>query len=254
VIPAILKSKEKPLLIGGRAKDEDIKALFELLGIVAKANGRVTQNAIQEVEKFISIYLDPSQRQYAISCFKAGKECPALGAAITKRAFHLYGFRDYSDVERWLEPLQIIDTLLRTAFSDRYLTFEAEYIIDHARSTLAIHKRAYWIMRDTLAERLGVALPKDGKSFASLNEENKTNSKSEIKKPSKMTRSDALKLFLLNEDVEYKQIKTAYRSFVKLYHPDAIMKGAASDAVIKEAIKNFCAIQEAYELLSAQYN
>lgn len=243
------KSPDAAQILLGYARDEDVKALFELFGMIAKADGTVRKKEIEEVERFISAQIPSTQREFAISCFRNGKELPLGKGTVTTRAFQLYGFRDNNMTERWLEPLQIIDILLRLAFSDEIFSDNEAYIVEWTRETLAVHKRSYWILRDTIAARMGVEINREGPSF----QDAKAQSHSESKKPSKssasLTKENALATLGLTEGATPKEIKNKYRSLVKLYHPDLIMS-QGSEENIKAAALQFCEVRDAYEFLN----
>lgn len=255
-----LKFKEKETLQIGYARDEDIKALFELLGMVAKANGVVQKSAIEEINHFMDAQLTSTQRDYAIASFRAGKEAPNMPNSIMKRAFQLYGFQEQEDSDPWLKPLQVLDILLRVAFADGEYSNEEDYIIDSTRGTLGVHKRSFWILRDTLAERLGLSINREWKSFAPGSKErsqsnfNHRSSSYEEKQSGKIFKTklsiaEAYKILQVNVAADIKDIKVSYRALVKKFHPDALKRDNAPEHVIKEAVKSFYNVQEAYELL-----
>lgn len=234
----------------GYARDEDIKALFELLGMISRASPPVTPAQINEIERFISSQVPQTRRDYAISCFRAGKEVTIVKGAITTRAFQLYGYQGEGAVERWLEPIQVLDILLKVALSDGDFVLDEDYVVDSVRATLAVHNRSYWTLRDTLAERMGVYIRRDGESFAKLESTSSQESSKPKRAISETTRKASLELFGLSDEASQDEIKSRHRSLVKKFHPDLQSK-TISDEELKEKMNLFCEIQEAYEVLTS---
>ena len=237
---------DDPLMIG-YAGEADIKALFELLGLLAKSDGAVNPKEIQEVERVMTYHLAADQREDAKSCFRKGKEAQVVKGIITAREFQLYGIL----TDRWLEPIQIIDILLRLALIDGTFDLNEAYVIDNVRLTLGVHNRSYWVLRDTLAERWGVNIPREGASFAKHappggESGQGTASPARTKKHS---RAEALKILDLSENATTDEIKIAHRTLVKKFHPDLVEGRETSEEKIKEAALKFCEVQAAYEAL-----
>lgn len=230
------------------ARREDIQALFELLGMVATTTSWEPRPDIQQIDRFISVYLPASEREFAIACFLRGKTVSKMREAVVKRAFQLYGFRDYTEPDRWITPLQVLDILLRVALTEGDFTIVKRHIIDYTRQTLGVHNRAFWIIRDTIAHKLGVRVERESVSFfdASSESESETNHKA-VHRPS-LPRSEALTKLGLSESVTQPEIKTRYRALVKECHPDLVTANG-NDQEIKQAALRFCELQEAYEAL-----
>lgn len=230
------------------ARREDIQALFEILGMIATTTTWQPRPDIQQIDRFISAHLPASEREFAISCFLHGTTISKMREAVVKRAFQLYGFRDYSEPDRWITPLQVLDILLRVALTEGEFTVVKRHIIDYTRQTLGVHNRAFWILRDTIAHKLGVRVEREGVSFfdASASSDSDTGSRT-IRAPS-LPRSDALTRLGLSESATPTEIKSRYRSLVKECHPD-LVAAKGDDQAMKTAALRFCELQEAYETL-----
>lgn len=256
----MIKLPRKRSLASPRRKDQallsfahadDIRSLFELLGMVAHSKEWGSSPDIMVIDRFITAHLPSSDRDFAISCFLKGKSVSQMQEAVTKRAFQLYGFRDYGEPERWLEPLQVLDILLRVALANGKFGIIERHLIDYTRQTLGVHSRAYWVLRDTIANKLGVYIPREGPSFNQEDGEPATNTKSQ-QKPSVKTsisREESLKRLGLNEDASAAEIKVQYRTLVKQCHPD-LVTSKGDDQALRAAALRFCELQEAYELLT----
>lgn len=235
----------------GYARTEDIQALFELLGMVSSVQGWVPHPEVTEVERFMNAQVPSSEREFAIACFVKGLHVSKMKEAAVKRAFQLYGFRDFSEPDRWLEPLQVLEILLRVAFADGQYSVMEEHIIDYTRQTLGVHNRAFWVVRDTLAEKFGVHIQREGPSFKRDESAHGGASHAHTKEPRRFTfsRHEALHRLGLAGEATANEIKTRYRALVKECHPD-LVAARGSEAEIKAAAVRFCELQEAYECLS----
>lgn len=234
----------------GYARTEDIQALFELLGMVATVPGWMPHPEITEIERFMVAQVPSTEREFAIACFVKGLSVAKMREAAVKRAFQLYGFRDYSEPDRWLEPLQVLDILLRVAFADGKFAVIEEHIIDYTRQTLGVHNRAFWVVRDTLAEKYGVHIPREGASFKrDITEDFTQRSRKKEVGAISLSRETALAILGLSTTASQVQIKTRYRALVKECHPD-LVAAKGTEAEIQAAALRFCELREAYESLS----
>lgn len=237
----------------GYANELDVKALFSLLGMIASATGAVSKKQIKETERFMSTELPTSLRDLAIASFREGKETPNNKAVVTGFAFRLYWNKD----GRWLEPIQILNIMIMVALADDDYSSLEGAIIEYARATLGVHKRSYWILRDTLAERAGIEIPIDRESFAGVEDPRRTSASSQRSQrqssapvtKTEMNKKSALRSLELDEAASEKEIKARYRILVKRFHPDVLQADDATDSELEKAIQRFCEIQDAYEYL-----
>jgi hypothetical protein len=205
---------------------------------------------INQIERFIASNLPASEREFAISCFLRGTTISKMREAVVKRAFQLYGFRDFSEPDRWLDPLQVLDILLRVALIEGEFSVLKRHIIDYTRQTLGVHNRAFWVLRDTLAHTLGVRVEREGFSFFDPETTSDSRRRSRPDPRRSLSRSDALTRLGLSENATPSEIKARHRSLVKECHPDLIAARSDEQAITTAALR-FCELQEAYEVLSA---
>ena len=228
------------------ARHDDIQALFELLGMVASTTTWQSRPDIQQIERFISAHIPASEREFAISCFLKGTTISKMREAVVKRAFQLYGFRDFSEPERWLDPLQVLDILLRVALTEGEFTVIKRHIIDYTRQTLGVHNRSFWIIRDTIAHKLGVRVERESVSFFDAAESSTSETRGDAIQRAAVPRSEALTRLGLPEGATPPEVKARYRALVKECHPD-LVTAKGDDQEIKAAALRFCELQEAYE-------
>jgi hypothetical protein len=173
--------------------------------------------------------------------------------AVIKRAFQLYGFRDTSEPDRWLDPLQVLDLLLRVALTEGEFTVLQRHIIDYTRQTLGVHIRSFWILRDTIAHKLGVRVERESVSFFDAESFDNTKGGSSTMQRHYIPRHEALTRLGLPESATPSEIKSRYRTLVKECHPD-LVTAKGDDREITAAALRFCELQEAYETLSGGHN
>ena len=231
------------------ARREDIQALMELLGMVATTTRWEDKPDIRQIERFLATHVPASERDFAISCFLRGGAISKMREAVVKRAFQMYGFRDYSEPDRWLDPLQVLDILMRVALTEGEFTVLKRHIIDYTRQTLGVHVRAFWILRDTIAHKLGVRVERESVSFFDENIARESSGDRDPVKRHTLSRPDALTRLGLSESAPPSEIKSRYRALVKGCHPD-LVTAKGDDHAIKTAALRFCELQEAYEALS----
>jgi DnaJ like chaperone protein len=257
----VVKRDDTPLL--AYASEGQVAALFSLLGLIAGADGRVTQVEIDEVQRFMVLEVPHSLHQLAKESFRKAKGATPVKAAIMNHAFTLY----WEPRRRWLEPIQVLDILVRVALADRIYTDWEEMILEVTRATLAVHTRTFLILRDTLADRIGIKIG-DLESFAGGKDWNQPGKSTTYEKMSESSNGNAnthtkgtfspsertfyLTKLGLGADAQENEIRTSYRALVKRYHPDAQVAGGASESEVKDAVKRFLEIQKAYEWLSSR--
>ncbi len=247
--PASSHASKGPALLS-YARREDIQALFELMGMIATTQRWEPQPDIQQIDRFIAAHLPASEREFAIARFLHGTTVAKMREAVVKRAFQLYGFRDYSEPDRWLDPLQVLDILLRVALTNGAFTVIKRQIIEYTRQTLGVHNRAYWVIRDTIAHKLGVHIEREGVSFFEGETESERHTTSRPAPAPTLSRIDALARLGLSESASSVEVKATYRGLVKRCHPD-LVAAKGDDAAIRAAALHFCEIQEAYDVLSS---
>lgn len=246
--PAPPRPSKGPALLT-YARREDIQALFELMGMIATTQRWEPQPDIQQIDRFMAAHLPASEREFAIARFLRGTSVAKMREAVVKRAFQLYGFRDYSEPDRWLDPLQVLDILLRVALTNGEFTVIKRQIIDYTRQTLGVHNRAYWVIRDTIAHKLGVPIDREGASFFQAEAAYEGRKANRTSPTTTLSRSEALARLGLTESATPAEVKSTYRALVKGCHPD-LVAAKGDDGAIRAAALRFCEIQEAHDALS----
>lgn len=232
------KDAEVPLVYS--PDENDVRSLFALLGTIAAADGNVSDIERREVQRFTAAHINPKQHELAKSSFEIGIKEQVNRNLVKSHAFELYW-----DVEkRWLDPLQILEILIRVAVVDKEIDALKEYAIDTVASTLGVHERTYKILRDTIRQKYGFA--------AKYTKFAKAKSPWRKRDSSERGASPDYEILGVPQDASLKEIQKAYRVLVKQYHPDKLQDEKLSDDQREAMLRKFCEIQEAYETLCAE--
>ncbi|WP_176513861.1 TerB family tellurite resistance protein [Pseudomonas ceruminis] len=201
--------------LGGRPALRDEELLFVLLGRLAKSDGRVVEQHIQQArQEMVRLDLAEAARLRAIAAFNRGK------AGKDRLTGHLRRIR--------LQPHAAEGTLRacwRMAWADgKAGQQERELLLD-------------WGQKLGLSRRQVQALSLEY-------EPRKTNAAS-----SGMTYAAALRLLGVEADSEGDRVKQAYRRLVSRHHPDKLAGSGASDAQVREATERTRELHQAYALI-----
>ncbi len=188
-------------------------ATFSMLAKLVKADGRVTREEIDTVEKFMlyDLGLDPISRQIASNIFHAAIESPDR--------FHDFAAQFYSQFQTQPQMLDLmIDILLRVSIADGDLSLSEEELILVAVRLFNFSDQKYRTLKSRYVKDVQ-------KYYAILGCE--------------PTDTD-------------QHIKKQYRKLVSDYHPDKIASKGLPEEFTKFANDKFREIQEAYEAIKKE--
>lgn len=188
---------------------------FSMLAKLAKADGTVHREELQEVERFISgdLRLDPHSAQVAREIFDT--------ALMSDEKFESFANQFYDQFSHQPQILELmIDVLYRVSAADGRLSSEEEQLIRQAAAIF--HLSAAFT--ETVKRRYTYT---DESAYAVLG----------------CTSSDS------NE-----KIKKAYKQLVFEYHPDTVAAKGLPEEFIEYANTKFREIQEAYDAIRKERN
>ncbi|WP_449430131.1 TerB family tellurite resistance protein [Pseudomonas putida] len=201
--------------LGGRPALRDEELLFVMLGRLAKCDGRVAEQHIQQArQEMLRLDLAKAAQLRAIAAFNRGK------AGKDRLAGHLRRIR--------LQPHAAEGTLRacwRMVWADGQAgRHERELLLDWGQK-LGLSRRQVQALSLEYEPR------KAGPASAA------------------MTYAGALRLLGIEADTEGAQVKQAYRRLVSRHHPDKLAGSGASDAQVREATERTRELHQAYALV-----
>ncbi|WP_060477474.1 MULTISPECIES: TerB family tellurite resistance protein [Pseudomonas] len=201
--------------LGGRSPLQDDELLFVLLGRLAKSDGRVAEQHIQQArQEMVRLDMPEAARLRAIAAFNRGK------AGKDRLAGHLRRIR--------MQPHAAEGTLRacwRMAWADgKAGRHERELLLEWGHK-LGLSRRQVQAMSQEYEPR-------------------KAQVASGV-----MNYASALRLLGVEADTEADQVKQAYRRLVSKHHPDKLAGSGASEAQVREATERTRELHQAYAIV-----
>ncbi len=183
-------------------------AAFSMLAKLAKADGRVSTEEIDSIEKFMlyDLNLDPQSRQVAMNIFRTAVQSPE-----TFESFAQQFYGQFSGQPQMLDLM--VDIMLRVSLADGTMSPDEEKLI-----LTAVH---IFNFSDDHFRQIRSRYIKDVDRYYSI-------------------------LGCSTGDPD-EQIKKQYRKLVGEYHPDKIASKGLPEEFTKFAAEKFREIQDAYE-------
>ena len=188
-------------------------ALFACLAKLAKADGRVSKEEIQAVDKFIKerFKFNSEQRKFAVQIFNRAKD-------------DTNSYEDYA--------YQLSDLL--KANKNALLVFY-ELLFELAMADGVLHEKEQELLRSTTH-----IFKIDPGIFENL--------KSQFVD----SKANPYVVLGVTESMDFKEIKTVYRRKRKEFHPDTLISKGLPEELIERAKEKFIEIQEAYEAIERE--
>jgi DnaJ like chaperone protein len=203
---------------GGRSQKLFNRAMFAVMGRIAKLDGRVTTQEVKYASTIMQLLgLDPLGRQEAIDYFELGKQ-------------------PETDVLPFVREL-VSSIGRRSALAHLYLKIQCR--LAYIKGDIRLKEKV--LLRD-VAENLGF----NKAEFLEICTEMQrhTNSKQEN---GKSFLRNAYNILQLEPDVEDGEIRRAYLRMMSRYHPDKLVRENLSEETLKLAQEKSTAIRSAYE-------
>ncbi|MDX1517889.1 MAG: co-chaperone DjlA [Woeseiaceae bacterium] len=212
---------------GHQLGDAWLSALFQAMGHVAKADGRVTEDEIRAARAVMHrLGLGPAKVQNAIAWFEAGKN-PSFPIVHTVRNLARSGARR---------------TETRTLFVRLLLE------VSLAKSRVLQDERALiW----SVCRELGIGRVELAQLEAMIRAQ-KGFRRSPAGDADRIRVSAAYAALGVEQTASNDEIKTAYRRLMNRNHPDKIASSNPDDVVLAEAERRTREVRTAYELLKAR--
>jgi DnaJ like chaperone protein len=211
-----------------RVKHSFFETSFLLLGYLAKADGRITEQEIAYTEAiFKQMQLDASQRQEAIALFKRGAQADFdMASAIAK-------FNETTAGNRLLART-LLTLLLSLALADHALDDEERRALQIIAGQLGVsHAELEQLIRMAQAQEHFHHDEPGGSRGASAADQ----------------LSDAYAALGVSQAANDAELKRAYRKLMSEHHPDKLIARGVPEDMVKLATARAQDIQKAYEVI-----
>jgi DnaJ like chaperone protein len=205
-----------------RVREIFIQATFSLLGAVAKANGRVSEESIHIARRFMSeLGLNTAQRQQAQLFFNQGKQSSFAMQPLLMQIQHATTHN----------PL-----LLKL-----FITLQYEHAQQIGLSTASI------TVLNQILTQLGFSPLHTQHHHERYQSHSSHSSHSHFGSQAPHSLSQAYAVLSVSPEASKEQVKRAYRRLISQHHPDKIVAKGANAERIKAANEKTQAITKAYE-------
>jgi len=216
------------------------KTAFTLMGKIAKADGRVSEQEIAHVEQFMTqLNMSANHRKQAIEHFKTGSQKNYDIQSLIQE------FNAATTSSPNLKQMLMI-YLMRVAVADGQL---------HQAETTLMHSIAQQLgySEQAFAQLLAMIQGQDQFAGGTYQQGGYNYNRHYGGNNQKYTSVDAISAAYqalgVSKDSTDAEIKKAYRRLVREYHPDKLMGQGLPEAMIKEATERSQEIQVAYDLI-----
>lgn len=204
-----------------------LETAFILMGKLAKADGRISQDEIDHVEQFmLQLGMTQKHRQEAIALFKRGA-VPEVDIEP-----YLAKFNAACGQTRDLKQMLLV-YLIVMALADGHYHPEEEVLLTRVAGRLGYGPQAFKQLLDMVLNQT---------HFAGGQTQNEN------------ALSDAYKALGVTPESSDQEIKRAYRKLMSQFHPDKLMGQGMPEDMVKLATEQTKEIQLAYDLIKRSRN
>ena len=213
-------AQDQPRRITSREEQEMIffVSVFTLVGKMAKADGKITQDEINFIEHFMAnqLKLGVKQREYAISIVRASKDDNTPIEDYLKQFAQIF---PHSDMH-----FMLYEVLFTVAMADGHIHPEEEALLRKISPYLKVQRNIFEAMQARFK----------GSS-------SKRSSASEL--------ANHYKVLDCTPEMSDAEIKKIYRKKCREFHPDTLASRGLSEEFMELANKEIVKINEAYEAI-----
>ncbi|MEJ2686186.1 MAG: co-chaperone DjlA [Gammaproteobacteria bacterium] len=216
-----------------RIKAAFFAATFAVMGYIAKADGRVSEDEIRMAEAVMDhMELSPDQRQAAIRLFQEGKE-PGFDLDAV-----LGQFRDECRRRRHL-LLMFLEIQLQAAYADGSLHVAEERALHHIYGRLGITGFEFRQLEGMVRAARGFAGAGAGAGPGGAGRARATPSRDRIQ--------HAYTVLGVSPQASDAEVKRAYRRLMSQHHPDKLVAKGLPEEMMKLATEKAQEIRAAYD-------
>jgi len=214
-------------------RDVLLDTAFAIMGHLAKADGRVSEEEIAQAEALMSrMQLDAVQRQHAITQFERGKEDGFPLEETVARFRHATRHRKHM-------ILIFLEMLLQTALADGVIHPQEEQVLMRVAGALGVPEAQF---RQILAMLLAQAQFARGAGQHHQHGGDAASSRAG-------NLQQAYQVLGLRPDASDAEVKRAYRKLMSEHHPDKLAARGVPEEMIRVATQRSAEITTAYDLI-----
>lgn len=211
---------------GASVAEVFFRTTFELMGHVAKSDGRVSEAEIDAARRLMQeLRLGPDETRAAIECFRAGKS-PSYDAGL-----HIEQLREACGL-RYDLLATFIELQLRAALAGNGISPPARHILARAAERLGMSRLEFARMEAALRARHG---------------ERKFHAGAQAQRPL----TDCYAELEVNAAASDQEVTKAYRRQMSRHHPDKLVANGLPESMAQWAKEKTQRIQESYEAIRA---
>ncbi len=206
--------------------------LFAIIGHLAKADGRVSEEEITLAENLMQrMGLTAEHRQQAIGHFKRGS------SAEFDVASEMALFREQCGRRATLVNMLLV-TLISVAFADGELHPSEKSVLQRVAAELGIQQQHFEQILGMVGAQHGFSQRAGGGSHGAYTQT----------APADLL-AEAYRALGVSASATDKEVKRAYRKLMSQHHPDKLIAQGVPDDMIALATEKTQAIQQAYEIV-----
>ena len=196
------------LVLNNRIKRFFFTALFACLAKLAKADGQVSKEEVETVDRFIKdkFHFDQTQRQFAIEVFNQAKDNSNTYEEYASQLASLLGSNKNSLVVFY-------ELLFELAMADGVLHKNEEHLLSKTTSIFGLNSDLF----------------------------------NQFKRQFSSSSSDPYDILGVTKDMTFEEIKKIYQKKRREFHPDTLISKGLPEELLQRAKEKFIEIQEAYE-------
>jgi DnaJ like chaperone protein len=211
--------------------EEFFRTTFELMGHVAKSDGRVTEAEIDAARRLMGeLKLGPREIGIAIACFRSGKSAAYDAESNIERLKYACGAR--YDLLRAFMEIQ-----LRAALAGNGVSPPARLILARAAERLGISRLEFAHLEASLRARQRTRGANGGAGAGP--------------RPAAAAVADFYAELEVNPNISDQEVTRAYRRQMSRHHPDKLVANGLPESMAEMAKEKTQRIQEAYEGIRA---
>ncbi|GAB1258571.1 co-chaperone DjlA [Aurantivibrio plasticivorans] len=212
-----------------KIQDTFFKTVFQLLGHLAKADGRISEEEVQQTEAFmVQMGLTPEHRREAIELFKAGSQPEFdVQAALSE-------FKRECGLHANLVQMLLV-YLIHVALADGEIDEAEQRVLHDVAKSLGMPSFAFEQMIRMIRAQESFRTQSGGAGYS------QTASADQL--------SMAYEALGVKPEDSDAVIKRAYRKLMSQYHPDKLTGQGVPEDMIQEATERSQEIQAAYDTI-----